>query len=120
MRLIDADKLKEDLDSGSIVIDEGIEKCESMHEVLVYLLAKVEACVIEKIDAQPTVERSGYWIYDKDATDWGIGGYRCSECGCRNNNLGISKSPFSVMNFFGSKYCPHCGVKMEGEKNERD
>lgn len=73
----------------------------------------------DKIGFLGLEERSnseGYWIYDKDGNDWGIGAYRCSECDCKNDNLGITKSPFNVMNFAGSKYCPHCGVKMIGEK----
>lgn len=63
MRLIDADGLKESLNSGSVLIDEDVMKCESMHEVLVYILAKVEDCVVKKIDEQPTV---GEWIPFKE------------------------------------------------------
>lgn len=56
MRLIDADALKEEISDGKIIIDEDVLECENVAEILVYLLEKVEACVMEKIDAQPTVE----------------------------------------------------------------
>jgi hypothetical protein len=55
MRLIDADVLKECiLEKGEILIDENVEKCESMHDVLVYLLEKVQDEVIRQIDECPT------------------------------------------------------------------
>lgn len=59
-RLIDADKLKEDIAKGNIVIDEEVLKCETIHDMLLYLLKKVDDLMIANIDAQPTVEYS--WI----------------------------------------------------------
>lgn len=59
MRLIDADALKEEMIAGKIVIDEGVLECDSLHDILVYLLEKVDALVVEKIDAQPTVDVVG-------------------------------------------------------------
>lgn len=53
MKLVDADLLKSILDKGEIVIDEDVEKCESMHEVLVYLLEKVAVFLDEAIDGLP-------------------------------------------------------------------
>lgn len=77
---------------------------------------------IERLELEHTLleeflrkrNHTGHWVYDKDGNDWGIGAYRCSECGCKNDNLGITKSPFNVMSFAGSKYCPNCGVRMDG------
>lgn len=59
MRLIDADALKEEVIAGKIVIDEDVLECDSLHDILVYLLEKVDALVVEKIDAQPTVDVVG-------------------------------------------------------------
>lgn len=59
MRLIDADALKEEMIAGKIVIDEDVLECDSLHDILVYLLEKVDALVVEKIDAQPTVDVVG-------------------------------------------------------------
>ena len=56
MRLIDADALKEEISDGKITIDEDVLECDSLHDILVYLIEKVDAYVMEKIDAQPTVE----------------------------------------------------------------
>lgn len=63
------------------------------------------------IDAEPV--RHGEWIYDPNATDWGIGGYVCSECHTRNNNLPC-KEIKNPLRFAGSNFCPHCGARMDG------
>ena len=63
------------------------------------------------IEAEPV--RHGKWIYDPNATDWGIGGYVCSECYARNNNLPCNEILNPLM-FSGSKFCPHCGAKKDG------
>lgn len=73
---------------------------------------------VEDIDAAPTVEaqpvRHGRWIYDVNAMDWGIGGFRCSECDAVNKNL-PSDNNIHVSWFVGSNYCPDCGSKMDLE-----
>ena len=51
------------------------------------------------------------WIYDKDAYDWNKGGWRCSKCGTRNNNIGDHPGVNPLI-FTGSNYCPHCGSSM--------
>lgn len=61
-------------------------------------------------DGAPVVD--GKWIYNPDATDWGIGGYVCSKCGVKNNNLPCNKTR-SVAFYSGARYCPHCGAKMD-------
>lgn len=76
----------------------------------------------EKEDAERYV-RTGHWVWDENGNDWGIGAWCCSECGCKNDNLGthndmdnwfMKRTPYM---FVGSKYCPHCGVRMV-EPNE--
>ena len=66
-------------------------------------------------DVAPVVH--GKWVYNKNATDWGIGGYVCSECQNKNNNLPCSRVK-SVRMFSGAKYCPECGAKMDMEQEE--
>lgn len=66
-------------------------------------------------DVAPVVH--GKWVYNKNATDWGIGGYVCSECQNKNNNLPCNRVK-SVRMFSGAKYCPNCGAKMDLEKEE--
>ena len=67
------------------------------------------------VDAEPV--QHGEWIYDPNATDWGIGGYVCSECHTKNNNLPCNeiKNP---LRFVGSNFCPHCGARMDGGTKE--
>lgn len=67
------------------------------------------------VDAEPV--RHGKWIYDPDANDWGIGGYVCSECHAKNENLPCGKVANPMM-FVGTKYCPHCGAKMDLEDEQ--
>lgn len=54
----------------------------------------------------------GHWEYDPNGTDWYIGAWRCSECRCKNNNLGIDKDINPYL-FAGARYCPNCGVEMK-------
>lgn len=65
-------------------------------------------------DVAPVVH--GRWIYDENATDWGIGGYICSECKNKNNNLPCNRVK-TVRMFSGAKYCPNCGAKMDGSED---
>ncbi len=58
--------------------------------------------------------KHGKWIWNPDGMDWGLGAWECSECACRNNNLGMN-SKMNPLMFSGSKYCPNCGAKMDGE-----
>lgn len=53
----------------------------------------------------------GVWIYDPDATDWGIGGWVCSECKQKNNLL-TCNGDVNPFQFVGSSFCPSCGAKM--------
>lgn len=70
---------------------------------------------IPSADVAPVVH--GKWVYNKNATDWGIGGYVCSECQNKNNNLPCNRVK-SVRMFSGAKYCPECGTKMDMEQEE--
>ena len=78
------------------------------------------------IDNMPTIEerKTGKWVYDENGMDWNIPAWRCSKCGGRNDMIPISTqykgAPRRVVNPYlwaGSRFCPHCGAKME-DKHE--
>lgn len=46
----------------------------------------------------------GYWI-------WRRGAWICNKCGEQNKNLPEDET-IIPMDWTGSKYCPHCGIKM--------
>lgn len=94
--------------------------CELLAEYDQYYTLVVPLSKIRKLpaaDVAPVVH--GKWQYNKDATDWGIGGYVCSECKNKNNNLPCNRVK-SVKMFSGAKYCPNCGAKMDGGAHEAD
>jgi hypothetical protein len=95
MRLIDADKLKFDMDCN---IDFG-----GIDNRLV---------VLEQIDNAPTVEerKVGKWIYDKASQNW-----RCSVCNETPKTMGFcGTSDFMEKEF---TFCNHCGAEMRGAEN---
>lgn len=71
--------------------------------------------VFSSIDAKPV--QHGRWIYDPNANDWNIGGYVCSECHTRNNNLPCNEIANTLI-YAGSKFCPHCGARMDEETDD--
>ena len=74
------------------------------------------AAELEKLPAVDAEHvRHGRWVFDKNANDWGIGGYVCSECKAKNNNLPCAEVAVPSM-FMGTKYCPSCGAKMDEEQ----
>lgn len=81
------------------------------HMILKMEVEKV-ARDLEAADVAPVVH--GRWIYDRNATDWGIGGYICSECKTKNNNLPCNRIK-TVSVCSGAKFCPNCGAKMDLE-----
>lgn len=107
MRLIDADELKERiLDEGKVVIDEDILECDNVHEIIVYLLEKVEVCVCEKIDQAPTVEARpvvrGEW---EQRTEWDEDNNAIFECtNCRHGDVQAKGADVP--------YCWYCGADM--------
>lgn len=91
---------KEICRSLGIVAGDSIEIAEDGEYIRLWKRAKVE---------------TGEWKYDPDGTDWGLGAWRCSLCGCKNDNLGMDDK-ISPYLYAGSKYCPHCGARMEAKK----
>ena len=71
---------------------------------------------VDRVENFPTADvapvKYGKWVYDSNGMDWGLGAWICSECGCKNNNLGMDNRIKPLL-FEGSKYCPNCGAKMD-------
>lgn len=97
----------DDLISRKTLLD-----CMPKDDQLMSLYVRRCICDAPAVDAEPV--RHGKWVFDKNANDWGIGGYVCSECQAKNNNLPCIKVPDPLM-FDGTKYCPNCGAKMQEE-----
>lgn len=79
-----------------------------------YAAAFAEIAHAPTVDIAPVVPAE--WVYDKNATDWGIGGYVCSACKTKNNNLPCNRVKSALM-FSGARYCPNCGAKMDGDRH---
>lgn len=91
---------------------------EYVNKSMLYSLCEPRGIVtlhVSDIDAMPSADVApvvhGKWVYNKNANDWGIGGYVCSECQNKNNNLPCNRVK-SVRMFSGAKYCPECGAKI--------
>jgi len=67
-------------------------------------------------------EHTGEWILDPNGMDWNLPAWRCSECGFVANYIGVSANGLgnNPMLWAGSKFCPQCGVRMTGYKDEID
>lgn len=99
MRLIDADEAKLfakecwPSDTIRLPIDAFLDRCPT-------------------VDSEPM--RHGQWVYDPNGMDFNLGAWVCSECRERNNNLGCMRR-INPYQFVGSRFCPNCGAKMDGE-----
>ena len=87
-------------------------------------IGRLEPVRIQSVDAEPV--RHGKWVWNNDAIDWNIGDWVCSECGGRNENIHAGK-PGTVDGFgtnpyiwTGSQFCPNCGAKMDGGKDDEN
>lgn len=54
----------------------------------------------------------GRWVWDENAMDWGLGGWICSKCQEKNDNI-PAKPDIHPSGWVGSHYCPNCGARME-------
>lgn len=70
---------------------------------------------IESASTADVIEiKHGRWVYDPYGMDWNIGAWRCSECGCKNDNLGSDRN-INPYHYAGSKFCGNCAAKMDGK-----
>lgn len=79
---------------------------------------QILALLNELLKIQPE-QKHGHWVLDPDGMDWNIPAWRCSECGCRNDNIPPNLEKTNPRRWSGSRFCPNCGAKMdEGVKQE--
>lgn len=99
MRSIDADELKE------LLKEYQAECLKNPSEIMGVLYGGLGA-ILDVIDQQPTIEpvRHGWWIY---TGEWNLP--ECSVC---------RKVAHSALYGDEDAYCPNCGAKMCGDKNE--
>ena len=77
--------------------------------------------IIDRIKSAPATDvvevRHGSWIWGENAMDWGLGGWICSECQEKNDNI-PAKPDIHPYYWVGSHFCPNCGAKMDGKEVE--
>ena len=79
---------------------------------------------LRSLPSEQPERKKGKWILDPDGMDWNLPAWRCSLCGCRNDNIGVVAKGEGLgqnpLMWAGSKYCPNCGARMgqEGEDND--
>jgi hypothetical protein len=94
MRLIDADKLKTELDAWARSICKSDVYCR---EDALYIIDSMPT-----IDAEPV--RHGKWMEKRETSKFHVRYFECSEC------RAASYRYQTRMN-----YCPNCGAKMDKE-----
>ena len=76
-------------------------------------------CAGSEIARIPTADvaevRHAKWVWNENAMDWGLGGWVCSECQAKNDNI-PEKPDIHPSAWRGSHYCPNCGAKMDKEE----
>lgn len=107
---------------------EYIERGYLIKEAENILIYRMQSCMShERIeDAVSTLEwlkyhapaadvvevRHGRWVWDETVMDWGPGGWVCSECKVKNDNI-PEKPDTNPTAWRGSHYCPNCGAIMD-------
>jgi len=85
------------------------------------LMEYIDQLPTEEIPQQPGIDAvaHAHWKYDPNGMDWNLGAWKCSACGCRNNNIGGDEK-LNPLLFAGSKYCPNCGAVMDESEEEHE
>ena len=61
----------------------------------------------------PIVEsKHGAWVWDEDGMDWGIGAWRCSECGAKSEAWWACDKKYNPLRCANGHFCGNCGAKM--------
>ena len=72
---------------------------------------------VSKCEKYFSNEETAHWEWYEHANDWNLGGYVCSNCHMKNDNLpSFSQGKLDPYMFAGSKFCPCCGKRMVKEK----
>ena len=75
-----------------------------VHRLFVQNMSDIDRKVILELPSAQPEQRTGEWIL------LGCGWAKCSQCGVKHINVYDDDHWFN--------FCPHCGTKMEGVKNE--
>ena len=70
------------------------------------------ANVIEKQNNPNNNEIFGTWEWDPDGIDWGIGAWKCSNCGSKAETWWAKDGNSNPLKCAGSHYCGNCGATM--------
>ena len=60
----------------------------------------------------PPHEVVGTWEWDPDGIDYGIGAWKCSNCGSKAETWWAKDGNSNPLKFAGSHYCGNCGAAM--------
>ena len=121
------------LNSDAVIVPESndtetlkitVDKLENaLHDLEKKYTEKEKAYIAERIAKEELQKKcdamtvqQGHWVYDPNATDWGLGGWICNLCGHRNDNLPNNQPDSNPYIYAGSQYCPACGAKMVKEQ----
>ena len=70
------------------------------------------ANVIKELSKSNNNEVVGTWEWDPDGIDWGIGAWKCSNCGSKAETWWAKDGNSNPLKFAGSHYCGNCGATM--------
>lgn len=60
----------------------------------------------------PSHEIFGTWEWDPDGIDYGLGAWKCSNCGSKAETWWAKDGNSNPLKFAGSHYCGNCGAAM--------
>lgn len=61
--------------------------------------------------------KHGEWRWDENGMDWGLGAWRCSECGAKPETWWEADRKYNPLRCAGGKFCSNCGAYMRGKKD---
>ena len=99
--------------AADVVSKELYKQIKWERDVAIAQLEEYGVSLGEKADVVEV--RHGRWVWNENAMDWGIGGWVCSECRAKNDNI-PAKPDIHPSAWVGSHYCPHCGALMDKEE----
>ncbi len=69
-------------------------------------------CACSKYIPKVSNKVFGTWEWDPDGIDWGIGAWKCSNCGSKAETWWAKDGNSNPLKFAGSHYCGNCGATM--------
>lgn len=74
---------------------------------------------LKSISEEMQIVKHAHWKWDEDGVDWNIGAWVCSNCGLMFPDFDIATNKNRRVELWAhSKYCGHCGAKMDEEVKE--